>query len=215
MAFAPTTLAPATEDYRKCPNGHGLPRQTFSGNCTPLHCADDVKALDVTPPASDEEGSNNQLLKATKDAIVEQAKKKLRRNSRERLVKVPEFKTATEAEDWANAEKARMLPYAIAEKEYRLLYGNDEQRDSASDYFLDALGHGKKESGMGTGATIIIMGDPSALRPWASKQVQGTTVDAIATEVTEATTETPMAKPTPPRVGALPLTVTDKPDSNA
>lgn len=168
------------DSYRQCPNGHTAGRKTSWGVCTPLHCADDVKVLDATPVATEEEGSTSQLLRATKDAIVDAAKRALRRKGRERLVSVPEFKTAAEAEDWVNAEKARMAPYALAEKEYRLLYGNDEQRDSASDYFLDATGHGKRDAGMGTGATIIILGDPAAIKPWAAKlPTTSKTVDAL------------------------------------
>lgn len=187
MTFAPggvpkAIVTTASDNYRQCPNGHSLPHETFAGRCTPLHCADDVKALDVVPVATDESSSSDQLSKATKEAILESAKKKLKKHGRERLVKVPEFSSPAEAEDWAVAKKAAMLPYAVAEKEYQLLYGNDEQRDRASDYFLDALGHGKRDAGMGTGATIILVGvKPEDMRPWATKTIEAkpTTVDAL------------------------------------
>lgn len=171
MAFErdPRLSAVAGDNYRQCPKGHALPRHTSWGHCNPLHCADDVKALDVVPVATGDSSSSDQLSKAAKEGIVDSAKKALRRRSRERLVAVPEFKDAADAEDWVNRKKAELLPYALAEKEYKLLYGNDDQRDKASDYFLDAMGHGKKESGLGTGATIILMGvKPEDMRPWAA-----------------------------------------------
>lgn len=199
MTFAPggvpkAIVTTATDDYRQCPNGHSLPHETFAGRCTPLHCADDVKALDVVPVATDESSSSDQLSKATKEAIVTSAKKQLQRRGRERLVKVPDFSSPAEAEDWVNAKKQHLTPYAIAEQEYRLLYGNDEQRDSASRLILEATGHGKRDAGMGTGATIIILGDASALRPWAAKATVDAKPATAEPSLLEATNEAHIPK---------------------
>lgn len=63
--------------------------------------------------------------------------------------------------DWADKRIVKNLPQAIAEKEYQLHFGDDEQRDKAADTFLKMNGRHEKEGKLSGGALIVIQQGPS------------------------------------------------------
>jgi hypothetical protein len=151
-----------------CPKGHPLPRKVKGGaQCTPLDCADEVKALAVIPernvaaaPGEDE------------DAVKEQRKLALRKSqliARREIVPIPEGLEGEGAEKWADKRIVDLLPVAVAEIEYQLKFGSDEQRERAASKIMDANGRGKQEKSVGSNQQIIINLPAGAQLPWAQR----------------------------------------------
>lgn len=156
--------------FSECPKGHTLPYRTEAGACTPLFCSNEAIELVHTPEIKEGDSKPDLEIKMQSGmAVLDAAKRVIRKRGRDKLIKVPEGLTPAEAEDYVNTKKAQLTPYAIAEKEYMLLYGNDEQREKASTFILEATGHGKRESGAGSQAVIIINGwNPGTQKPWST-----------------------------------------------
>jgi hypothetical protein len=99
------------------------------------------------------------------------------RNARLELLGVPQGLKAQEAEAFAAARLVDLSPYAVAEMEYQLMYGNDKMRSDAARDILDRAGFGKKSEGGGMGGPVIVVnlsGDGKL--PWMPKEkmVNGT-----------------------------------------
>lgn len=58
--------------------------------------------------------------------------------------------------NWADKKAVSLLPLAIAEKEYMLKFGDDEQREKASDRVLAMNGRHQKDGHLSGGAAIIL-----------------------------------------------------------
>ncbi len=93
--------------------------------------------------------------------------------------------------NWADKKAVQLLPLAIAEKEYMLKFGDDEQREKASDRVLAMNGRLQKEGHLSGGAAIILHMEGGAIQlPYAPqpsdrlkpgpkpKTVDGEVVDA-------------------------------------
>lgn len=75
--------------------------------------------------------------------------------------------------NWADKRGVQLLPLAIAEKEFMLKYGNDEQRERAADKVLAMNGRLNREGTVSGGAAIIlhIGGDGGLQLPYAPKRL--------------------------------------------
>lgn len=85
--------------------------------------------------------------------------------------------------NWADKRGVQLLPLAIAEKEFMLKYGNDEQRERAADKVLAMNGRLNREGAVSGGAAIILhIGGVGGLQlPYAPKRlVEGTVVEDSA-----------------------------------
>ena len=59
--------------------------------------------------------------------------------------------------DWkTDARTVKLLPLAVAEKEFQLRFGNDDQRERAADSVLRMTGRYQKEGAISGGASIIL-----------------------------------------------------------
>jgi hypothetical protein len=155
----------------KCPKGHELPRTVRGGaQCTPLDCADDVKALvkkgEVPVAIVPSEDSDDEALKERRKIEIRKTQLAARRG----VVELPEGLEGEAAEKWADKKIVELLPLAVSELEYQLKYGSDEQRERATAKVLDANGRGKAEKAVGANQQIIINfpGGQAAL-PWAQR----------------------------------------------
>ncbi len=99
----------------------------------------------------------------------------------------PEDADEVTINNWADKRANQNLPMAIAEKEYQLRFGNDDQRDKAADTFLRMTGRYQKEGAVSGGAAIIlnISGEGMQLPYMPKRLVSPKVVDANA-EVTDA-----------------------------
>lgn len=154
----PPGVLEAEKAFHRCPGGHALPNHTKHGQCTPIYCAltrDD--ADDETPEEAEERVARG---KEKKDSEKELEQKRLMRTQmraqmRAELVPVPGNLKGGDAEAWTGQRMVELSPYALAEMEFQLKYGDDEQRARAAARILDSTGHGKKDLATG-GATIVI-----------------------------------------------------------
>lgn len=75
--------------------------------------------------------------------------------------------------NWADKRGVQLLPLAIAEKEFMLKFGNDEQRERAADKVLAMNGRLNREGTVSGGAAIIlhIGGEGGLQLPYAPKRL--------------------------------------------
>ena len=182
----------------QCPKGHALPRSTKYGECTPVHCAGTSKNGSLAKTYTVTHKAKRDLIKTIKTDATSQIAQALegldetqkrvateaaseeattlahltgRRAARQQLYKIPENLEGADAEEHVQKNFLRLAPYAVAEIEHQLLYGDDAQRRDAARDVLDAVGMRKKEgNGGGSGATIILNLGGKEL-PWAQKVV--------------------------------------------
>ncbi len=168
-----------------CPNRHAIGTVHETGTCTPVYCP--LSIARVPKALGEVANTANAELEAMLPAAAVEAKEvandagkqeivKLslaagRRAARKAFSKVPENMDAEEAETWAKTTAAQSLPYAIAELQQQLFFGDDKQRADAAHDFLDINGMRKREGGQGGGATIILNLGGKEL-PWATKVVE-------------------------------------------
>lgn len=79
-----------------------------------------------------------------------------RYNARKQFFKPPEGLSPEDTEKWFDQKVMGLLPDALAEHEYQLKFGNDEQRRDASNAILDMAGKRKKDAALGGQQTIIL-----------------------------------------------------------
>ena len=190
----------------RCPKGHKLPRE----GCTPLYCVGggkqpkpgspaDVerKAREATFAATDialaraekreEETFNDR--KGLKEAPVDEkdrtakvlATKVGQWAARKALLQVPEGLGGADAEEWAQKEGVALLPMAVAELKYQLLYGDDKQRSEAARDVLSMNGMRNRESG-GNNAPTIILNIGGGPLPWEEKREKVVSGEAARSE---------------------------------
>ena len=160
------------KSFNKCPKGHKLPRVTKKGQCTPLDCADDAKEKVVSivkkekapPPVVFDDEDEDELADSRKKLKLRASQREARRE----LIPAPELE-GTDAENWADQKIVKLLPKAVAELEYQLEYGSDEQRERAANKILDATGRGKTERGGAGTAPIILLNMAPGQVPWAQR----------------------------------------------
>jgi hypothetical protein len=205
------------DQFIKCPKGHTLPNRTNKGQCTPLHCAGSRSAaqeknpvraarkkakaaaptpadavLDAVKPAPAPDQVLPELAKAAAyeakmEALEQIAKSMSRLEAREVLLNVPKGLKGAEAEAWADAKLQELLPWAVAEKEFQLKHGDDEQRSRAADRVLEANGRGKKEGAPPVTQPIVVVlhgSGGSAQLPWSKGKVIDAQVQHVLPEKT-------------------------------
>lgn len=164
--------------FHRCPGGHSLPHHTNKGQCTPLYCTG-AKSGDLAtatpskpaPSAASDDGDD----RAKEEARLNRAQ--IRAELRKQALNVPAGLKGGDAEAWTAQKLVELSPFAAAEMEYQLMYGDDEQRSRAAARVLDSTGHGKKDLATG-GATIIINATGGVNLPWrAAKAIEGTVVE--------------------------------------
>lgn len=153
-----------------CPKGHKLPNRTKTGRCTPLYCATETKKEskeivkkyvgELAPLDTDEDTGD----KARK--LI--AMRKSQREARREVIEAPDL-GGEEAEKWADEKIVTLLPKAVAELEYQLEYGSDEQRERAANKVLDANGRGKQDKAGAGSAPIILLNVQPGQVPWAKR----------------------------------------------
>lgn len=173
-----------TEDQKKteakfgrCPEGHALPHRTSKGNCTAMFCMgkggkakSPAKAKKETALAV--KGGFTDLaiidVPEMEEASSKIAKADTRHRARMAFTKTPEvFESEKVREEWIETKKQELVPLALADIEYSLKLGDQQEREKARKEVLDMTGHGKKESASQQTPLIIITGAPSSGQmPW-------------------------------------------------
>lgn len=170
----------------QCPDGHNLPHETESGQCTPMYCAapsrsssdPDVSAIVVRGGDDKADYSGTDEERHVNKGLVKEA-------IRNKALKVPTGLKGAAAEQHVDGKLTELSVAAVAVLEERLRFGNDDQRYRAARDVLAATGHGPREAGGRVGALIIIQanGEQSTLPPWKRKPV---VIDAKDVKVTPA-----------------------------
>ncbi len=156
-----------------------------------MFCAGEVMAPAVEPVKQSPQGAPQKLLPipgSREEATLFENLAKASLEKRLALAGVPKDLTGAAAEDFAVKKQLENLPVAVAEAEYRLKYGDDDQRWEAAKWFADATGHGKKETGQGGGSAVIIiqgMGTAGGQLPWMQK-VEPKAIEAGTEEDSDA-----------------------------
>lgn len=161
---------PSPSEFFTCPQGHKLPYRSSGGECTAIYCVEaDKKASRALVKASPKEAAKAIREEASEVEATEArrlARAQARLKARAGLISVPDLQDPEAAEDWAVRKKHSLVPYAVAELEYQLKYGDDTQRANAAKEVLDRTGHGKQDKSNLGGAVIILTGGSIQL-PWA------------------------------------------------
>lgn len=172
--------------FDKCPKGHILP----NGDCTPLFCGNEagkagLRALKKSKvqlprpknqlPAEFAEQKELPPSVQTDAALTREhtvvSSAAARHKVRREFMKVPEGLQGADADKYVEEKLVELGPLAIAEIEYILRYGGDEQRYKAAKDVLAASGHGPKEAAAAVGALIVLTGD-ATVAPWKKGKVQ-------------------------------------------
>lgn len=116
---------------------------------------------------------------AAKTEGLTEARKAGRHAARKAMVRVPENLEGSAANDWAAGRMLQLAPRAVAEAEYRLRFGDDDQRWEAAKFVMDATGHGKRDANgnMAMKPSIVVLG--GIRLPWLPKQVEKQIEDAV------------------------------------
>lgn len=186
----------------RCPKGHKLPRE----GCTPMYCIGGERPTKPGSPADVE----RKALKATDIALARAEKREEAANldrkslkeappdekdrlakalatkvghwaARKALLNVPEGLQGADAEEWAQKEGVALLPAAVAELKYQLLYGDDKQRSEAARDVLSMNGMRNRESG-GNNAPTIILNIGGGPLPWEDKREKVVSGEATRSE---------------------------------
>lgn len=154
-ANPPKDVAP----LKRCPKGHEIGQQWPGGvKCSKRRCGElDHK---LNPGGAGGELDLDALRKADPMAVA--------RDQRRNLIDAPKNLTADQARPWAEAELAKMLPDAVANIKWDLMYGSDKARSEATDKVLRANGMDRREgNAAASGGTIILnIGAGQTGIPW-------------------------------------------------
>lgn len=212
-------------NFKECPKGHKLPHEGCTPlYCrdapTKGVAPSPLKALGKAPPArrkpksgiaAEQEKAVEKVLAAvpqgadrqneTLDEFKRKQAEKIGKRVAERamrlaLVKMPEGLSGAEAEEWADKKTLELLPVAIAQIEYDLLYGDDGQRREAARDILDMTGRRRRDAAGAAPPTIVLNLGGSSLMPW-EKNEKVTTGTATRIEAQKA----PADGDGPPRLG--------------
>lgn len=182
-----------------CPEGHGLPNYTKRGQCTMVWCA--LEPLDAKRKKKQKRGDDSAMIRgaienqlnASQVELDLQAKSDKRTaiaivqghlQSRHAMVRYPKGEEAKDPEAWADKRIPELLIDAVAEIEWRLLYGDDEQRNEAAMAVLNATGRGKREALQAGANTLVLNLAPGQTLPWARPTGQ---IDVVPTTGSVAT----------------------------
>jgi hypothetical protein len=95
---------------------------------------------------------------------IRRAKGRLR--AQHKALNVPQGLTGKAAEDWADKKAVELLPFAMAELEYQLSFGDNKQRAEAAKEVREMTGRGKRDGSGGGGPTIILVGSSDGQNPF-------------------------------------------------
>lgn len=131
-------------------------------------------AIETAITAEGDEGAAaKELARVSKvDETARLGKAMGRHLARHNFLKVPKGLEGAEAEQWADSKLVNLLPDAVAELEYQLKLGDDSQRERAAKMVLESMGRGRRESGGGSNAPVIIIAGGAGGQvqvPWAQK----------------------------------------------
>lgn len=157
-----------------CPNNHPLPHTGPKGECTPVRCGGEGK-----PPKERSAEFRSRAIPQMGDTDFALMKERAGRFAKE--MEVPDLEGPA-AEEWAQKEVTKLLPHAVAQLKFNLLYSADKAtREKAMDRVLDAGGITKKDAAQG-GTQIIILNGVASPSDWLkpgkkpAHVVEGTTV---------------------------------------
>ena len=111
-----------------CPTGHKLPHDP----CTPLFCG----AMNPLKGNESTESKEKRIVKlgeqdlALETGRISRAKQRL--GARRGALSIPEGLEGSAAVEYVEKKLDSLLPDAVAEWEFQLLYGSDEQRERAA-----------------------------------------------------------------------------------
>lgn len=168
-----------------CPGGHTLPNFTKQGQCTPLRCAESgVKApfVDVLKAKKREKAAPERAIQPVKEADEGFEEADVHFQLRARKLGLPQGMDGDASEAWATKRLDELRAVAVADMEWDLKYGNEQQRREARRDLLDATGMRKKEASgnIVPSMTIVFSGEAAApewLKRAATQQLtQGTVV---------------------------------------
>jgi hypothetical protein len=169
----------ATEQFYQCPAGHRLPHRTDLGRCTALYCAGYQKRVKENGKVTKVRQAEIQTLLAPEPVEDVQTEEKAaitrmdsRRMARREYFGAPTKLQGADAEEWGDKKLVELVPEAVAELEYQLKLGDDEQRFRAAKQVLDSTGRGKREVGAGGSSPIIMLvgaGPGPVQAPWVQR----------------------------------------------
>jgi len=113
------------------------------------------------------------------------------------LLKMPQGLEGADAEEWADKKAVELLPSAMAQIEYDLLYGDDSQRREAARDVLDMTGRRRRDGGGSVTPTIILNLGGGNMLPWekASAKVTAGTATRIEAGANAAVGDGPPRTP--------------------
>lgn len=171
----------AESKFGRCPKNHALPHRTNRGNCTPLFCAGSASGTAGLAKKEAKE-LKTQDLGDVDDAELEVVSRRIaaastRHKARMAYVKTPEtFVDPKEREKWIEDKKQELVPIALADIEFSLKLGDQQEREKARKDVLDMTGHGKRDGGGGSTSPLIILAGVTGNlgdNPWV-RRVDGT-----------------------------------------
>lgn len=171
MNDIPPAVSTVLSNEMKCPEGHSLPNQTANGDCTPVYCAYPRKRRtravvgDLAKRSSGMK-SERKDLKQLETRRVEFAVDRF--EARREFLKPPEGLTGPQAESYVTKKLVDLTPYALAEMEFQLKFGDDKARTEMARDILDRAGFGKKEVGAVYQGPVLMITAPSGKieLPW-------------------------------------------------
>jgi hypothetical protein len=115
--------------------------------------------------------------------VVERVGKRIaERAVRMALLKLPPNLSGADAEEWADRKAVELLPHALAQIEYDLLYGDDGQRREAARDVLDMTGRRRRDGGGNVAPTIVLNLGAGNMLPWERAGEKVTTGTATRVE---------------------------------
>lgn len=197
----PDQVKRSENDFLRCPKNHRLPHRSRTGECTPLYCAEPEAEVREKQQGKIEKAKEKHLPKMVEEedqlirqllptsgptgqlsreaAVISKAEEVSRLGrgagrfaARIGALGVPLGLKDVAAEQWSDAKLIELLPFAVAEKEYQLKFGDDAMRERAADAVLSATGRKQKDGGGNSAPTIIVVGSGSGGQlnyPWAKR----------------------------------------------
>lgn len=158
-----------------CPKGHKLPNTAEFGQCTPLYCGGDKDDTASIGKVKKAKARKVRKVPPTEGALTlpdnnedEIAVRSAR--SRQDFVKMPQDLEGAAAEAWADAKMVNLTPLALAELEYQLVLGDNDERWRAAKQVLESTGRGKKEQSVNGASPILIINGAALIKPWSKEK---------------------------------------------
>ena len=177
----------------KCPRGHTLPHKNDDNECTPEWCAG-IKATHaglltkIAPRGLGAvEGEKTSLEEVQEEGQSEEmfraARSMGRLAARQAYVPAPPLVEGPDAESYVTKKLLDLTPYAVQDLEYRLKFGNADERQDAAAEVLDRAGFAKSDTKVpNQGPVIILTGGAVVNLPWSEKVKTPPTIEGQKVE---------------------------------